>query len=80
MIDWVEVSAVDVVPGDTVKVAEAAYKTKATAIHNGRICKVVKVESGDVVVASIDGKLPYLKGTRHAPHVLRKMVLHESIS
>lgn len=80
MIEWIEVSATDVRPGDTVKVDAAAYKTKATAIHNGRICKVVSVESGDVVVASIDGKLPYLKSTRHAPHVLRKMVVHESIS
>jgi hypothetical protein len=81
VIEWVDVaSSADVLVGDTVKVSSEAYKNqKIASMHNGRICKVVNIQDGDVVVASIDGKLPYLRSTRHAPHFLRKMVVHADI-
>jgi hypothetical protein len=49
-------------------------------MHNGRVCEVLLVQGGDVVVKSIDGKLPVLSKTYHSPIVLEKEVNGETIN
>lgn len=61
-------------PGDVVRVKLNAYQGEVGEMHNGRICKVIRVKYGDVVVASIDGLDPQLETTHHSPTVLEKRV------
>lgn len=77
---WEDVTTGSVSIGDTVRVKANSYKNLVGDMHNGRICEVIGICSGDVVVKSIDGMLPLLTKTYHAPYVLEKKVDHESIS
>lgn len=62
------------IPGDMVRVRDDAYKSRDVAkIHNGRICEVIRVVHGDVVVRSIDDHQPQLNETTHSPSVLEKL-------
>ncbi len=72
MKKWISVHVRNIKPGDIVRVRENAYKGSTGAIHNGRMCEVLKIKNGDVVVKSIDGKLPQLTETYHPPTALEK--------
>lgn len=77
---WISVHVRNVLPGDIVRVRENAYSGNTGAMHNGRICEVLLVRGGDVVVKSVDGKQPALEKTYHSPAVLEKEVLDEIIN
>lgn len=60
-------------PGDKVRVLRDAFDLESLAlIHNGRICEVLAVKGGDVVVRSIDGRTPMLDGAHYAPYKLEQ--------
>lgn len=80
MSQWVSVHVRNVQPGDIVRVRENAYSGNTGKAHNGRICEVLLVVGGDVVVKSVDGKQPVLEKTYHSPTVLEKEVLDETIN
>lgn len=60
--------------GDVVRVKQNAYSGSTGKIHNGRLCEVVDIRDGDVVVKSIDNVLPTLTSTYHPPYNLEKKV------
>ena len=66
--------------GDIVKIKDDAYSGAVGRIHNGRICEVVEVRHGDVIVRSIDDKDPMLTQTRNSPYILEKVGDDESIN
>lgn len=72
---WADVSASDLKTGDVLRVKVDAYKTAAGKIHNGRLVRVIDVKDGDVHVTTIDLRLPYVSGARHAPYRLEKKVV-----
>lgn len=80
MSKWVSVHARNVGPGDVIRVRLDAYRGSLGDIHNGRICQVLDVRDGDVVVKSIDGKLPILTATHHSPTSLEKEELNETLN
>jgi hypothetical protein len=80
MGEWISVHVRNVRPGDVVRVRENAYSGSTGEMHNGRVCEVLLVQGGDVVVKSIDGKLPVLSKTYHSPIVLEKEVNGETIN
>jgi PHP family Zn ribbon phosphoesterase len=60
--------------GDEVMVRIDAFTGELATIHNGRRGKVVAVRYGDIIVNSIDGLEPELKGTHYNPMQLQKLV------
>ena len=68
--NWKPATPGQIKPGDTVRVLLDAFKSEVGEIHNGRIGEVVKVEFGDVIVNSIDSRLPKLEGAHYSPHHL----------
>jgi hypothetical protein len=75
---WIPVHVRNVRPGDIVRVRENAYSGATGHAHNGRICKVLEVKGGDIIVKSIDDRLPLLDKTYHSPTVLEKEVQDET--
>jgi hypothetical protein len=73
MISWVDSHISEMRVGDVVKVKDNAYHGDVAEMHNGRICEILKVGHGDVVVCSIDDKRPVLRWTHHSPDVLQKV-------
>ena len=71
---WTGVEMKDIRVGDVLRVRKDAYTGKAAEAHNGRLVKVIDRKDGDVVVHTIDMKLPYMTGTRHAPYRLERKV------
>jgi len=71
---WCNASDLLVVEGDVLRVRHDAYKTSAGRIHNGRLVRVVDIVNGDVIVSSIDMKLPYIAAARHAAYRLEKKI------
>lgn len=72
---WEPVRLGSLRPGDIVRVRYDAFPSPELAKrHNGRICEVLWVEGGDVIVASRDGKDPALTSTRYSPHDLLRLV------
>jgi hypothetical protein len=65
----------DVAIGDVVMVKLDAYDKEIGEMHNGRICEVVDIMYGNVIVKSIDQRLPKLSRTYHSPYMLLKEVL-----
>lgn len=59
---------------DKVRVKADAFTGELGPRHNGRVCKVVGVRYGDIIVKSIDGKTPELDGTHYSPHDLEKFI------
>ena len=80
MSNWIPVQARNVKPGDIVRVREKAYDGRLGQIHNGRICEVLQVKSGDVIVKSIDEKNPPLSATYYPPTALEKEVANETVN
>lgn len=80
MNKWVSVHTRNVRPGDIVRVRLDAYSGSVGGMHNGRICQVLEVRDGDVIVKSVDEKLPILTATHHSPTSLEKEELNETIN
>lgn len=74
-MEWIQVHTANVEIGDVVRVKKNAYSGSTGAIHNGRLCEVIEVRKGDVIVKSIDDALPKLTSTFHPPYNLEKMVI-----
>jgi hypothetical protein len=72
---WKDISALDVSVGDTVRVKTDAYRTAVGDIHNGRLVRITDIKDGDIHVTTIDLKLPYISGARHAAYRLEKKVV-----
>lgn len=71
---WIPAQPGQIVVTDKVRVKADAFLGKVGTMHNGRVCRVVGVRYGDVVVKSIDGKSPDLEGTHYSPHELEKFI------
>lgn len=71
---WVQVYPGQISVAEKVRVKSDAYTGELGPIHNGRVCKVVGVRYGDVIVKSIDGKAPILDGTHYTPNDLEKFI------
>lgn len=75
METWIQAHTANLKAGDVVRVKDNSYRGSLADVHNGRICEVIQVRSGDVIVKSIDGKLPTLAMTYHSPNILEKKVV-----
>lgn len=60
--------------GDTVRIKKDAFTGKSGEIQNGRVCRVVSIRSGDIILRSIDEKDFLIDGVHYAPEVLEKKV------
>jgi len=74
---WMPAQPGAIVVTDKVRVKRDRYTGELGVTHNGRVCKVVGVRYGDIIVKSIDGKNPILDGTHYSPHDLEKFYLNE---
>jgi hypothetical protein len=59
---------------EIIRVKEQAFTGQQGKRHNGRICRVVAVRYGDIIVKSIDNRDPLLDGTHYSPHDLEKLI------
>lgn len=64
----------DIKIGDVLRVRLDAYTGKTADVHNGRLVRVLDRKDGDVIVSTIDMKMPYMTGTRHAPYRLERKI------
>lgn len=71
---WIPAQPGQIVVTDKVRVKADAFSGELGTTHNGRLCKVVGVRYGDIIVKSVDGKTPELDGTHYSPHVLEKFI------
>lgn len=71
---WVAAQPGQLSVTDIVRVKLDAYSGSLGRIHNGRICKIVAIRYGDIVVKSVDNKDPILEGAHYSPHSLEKLV------
>lgn len=71
---WVDAAPGQIVVGDMVRIKHDAFDGEVGAIHNGRRCKIIAIRSGDVIVDSVDGKTPPLKGSHYSPFKLQKRI------
>jgi hypothetical protein len=71
---WVPVQPGQIIVGDEVRVLSDAFDDKTGVMHNGRRGKVIAVRYGDIIVNSVDGKSPELKGVHYSPYKLEKRV------
>jgi hypothetical protein len=71
---WVQAQPGQIVVSNKVRVKLDAFRGELGPRHNGRVCKVVGVRYGDIIVKSIDGKKPELDGTHYSPHDLEKFI------
>lgn len=75
VVPWTDVTVSNVSVDDYVRVKLDAYANNIVGdIHNGRLCRVISVASGEIVVRSVDQQLPILMETRHSPYALEKEV------
>ena len=74
MLDtWEDVQHATLNIGDVVRVKVDAYAASGVGkTHNGRLMRVIDIKDGDVLVTSIDMKLPYIPAARHAMYRLEK--------
>ncbi len=71
---WIDAAPGQIVVGDMVRVKHDAFDGELGATHNGRRCKIIAIRSGDVIVDSVDGKMPALKGSHYSPFKLQKRI------
>lgn len=57
--------------GQIVRISPTAFAGKLGQLHNGRLVKVVARRWGDIIVDSVDGKKPELRGAHYPPHVIQ---------
>lgn len=74
---WQDAQPGSIIVTDKVRVKKDTYTGNLGVTHNGRVCKVVGVRYGDIIVKSIDGKIPVLDGTHYSPHNLEKFYPNE---
>jgi len=74
MAQWIAAHPTNTKIGDIVRVKEDAFNTDLGEAHNGRVCEVIEIKSGDFVVKSIDDRDPLLKKTYYSPNILEKRV------
>ena len=69
---WAEARPGTLRAGDVIRVKDNAFPNEhgLGERHNSRVCEVLWVEGGEVIVQSCDGRHPYLEGTRYSPHDL----------
>lgn len=73
MVVWEQVDVSKLRIGDEVRVMRGAYRSyEVGRVHNGRLCEVINISGGDVVVKSIDDIAPRLTNTVHPPQYLEK--------
>lgn len=71
---WVPAQPGQLTVGDEVRVLQDAFTDSTGSTHNGRRCKIIAIRYGDIIVNSIDGKDPELRGTHYSPYKLEKRV------
>lgn len=71
---WVDVDPFSLTPGEVLRVKTNAYATDAGTLHNGRLVEVLRVESGDVYVKTVDEIAPEIHEARHPPYKLEKRI------
>lgn len=70
--DWVAADAgFTLATGQIVRIAPDAFKGNLGRMHNGRLVKVVARRWGDIIVDSVDGKNPELRGAHYPPNVIQ---------
>lgn len=57
--------------GQIVRVSPSAYVGNLGRIHNGRLVKVVARRWGNIIVDSVDGKMPELRSAHYPSNVLQ---------
>lgn len=72
---WADVEMATVSVGDVLRVKADAYAGKAGETHNGRLVRVIERLAGEVVVGTIDMRLPFIARSHHAPYRLERKVL-----
>jgi hypothetical protein len=70
---WVPVKPGQIRVSEIVRVKPSAFTGELGEMHNGRVCRVVAIRSGDIIVNSIDGG-PRFEGTHYSPFALDKRV------
>lgn len=71
---WIDAQPGNIKVAEVVRVKTDLYDGEMGIVHNGRMCRVVGVRYGDVIVRSIDEKEPLLDGVHYSPHDLQKLV------
>jgi hypothetical protein len=71
---WIEARPGALSVGDIVKVRHDAYEGEPGVIHNGRKGKITGIRYGDIVIRTVDDKVPFIDGAHHSPHKLLKKV------
>lgn len=71
---WIDAGPGMIVVGDLVRVRHDAFDGELGAIHNGRKGRIIAIRSGDVIIDSVDGKTPELKGAHYSPFKLQKRI------
>lgn len=70
--DWVPAEAgFTLATGQIVRISPTAFKGHLGQMHNGRIVRVVARRWGDIIVDSVDGKQPELRGAHYAPNMIQ---------
>lgn len=70
---WEQVDAAKLQIGDEVRVARSAYRSYDIGrLHNGRLCKVTGFAHGDVIVSTIDDRVPVLEKVHHPSYNLER--------
>jgi hypothetical protein len=71
---WVAAQPGQIKVTDIVRVRLDAFNGDLGRAHNGRLGKVVGVRYGDIIVKTVDDKLPKLSGAHYSPHMLEKLI------
>ena len=71
---WVQAQPGQLKVTDIVRVKTDVFNGDLGKMHNGRVGKVVGVRYGDIIVKTIDDRLPVLDGSHYSPHMLDKLV------
>lgn len=71
---WVPAQPGQLKVADEVRVKADAFDGKLGKTHNGRRGKVIAIRYGDIIVNSIDSKLPVLDGAHYSPYHLEKRI------
>lgn len=70
--DWETVAAgFALSTGQIVRISPTAFQGNLGRMHNGRLVKVVARRWGDIIVDSVDGKNPELRGAHYPPSVIQ---------
>jgi hypothetical protein len=71
---WIPAQPGQIKVADIVRIKSDAFDGDLGRAHNGRLGRVVGVRYGDVIVKTIDDRVPELSGAHYSPHMLEKLV------